>query len=137
MALFTPTTRKVRFGVSALLVLWGALWLWFAGAHLFGPETDRSLIHFVAFGIPLAALVALGIALPRSGGLALVAGSAFSYWFFSGAAAALLLSTPALLLGAALIWVGPWSRLNRPQNDPHQQQEQEADRAPPRSGDSA
>jgi hypothetical protein len=97
----------IRIVATALLLLWGGFWLWFAGASIlseFDPATLATpLLRFV---LPLILLVALGIAAPRPGGILLIAASVYAAVYYDNTSARLLLALPAFLAGAALAIAG-------------------------------
>jgi hypothetical protein len=101
----------ISWGASLLTAIWGGFWVWFAVMHVFeGEGTGSSLIPVLSFAAPVLVLSILGMVFPRIGGLLLIPAAIFGAWFFDDAGARMLLATPALLLGAMLVWMGPWKR---------------------------
>lgn len=96
---------------SLLTVVWGGFWVWFALMHLFSGEGNADgLVPAALFALPVLLLSLLAVATPRIAGIMLIPAAAFGAWFFDDPGARMLLATPALLLGAALIYTGPWRR---------------------------
>lgn len=107
-----PNHRALlRVAATALLLLWGGFWLWFAGASIiseFDPATVG--IPLLRFVLPLVALLALGVFTPRLGGVLLIAGSVFAAVYYDNTSARLLLALPMLVCGLGLAVAGPWVR---------------------------
>ena len=76
----------ISWGASLLTALWGG------------------------FTLPVLILSILAVVFPRIAGILLIPAAAFGAWFFDDPGARMLLATPALLLGATLIYAGPWRR---------------------------
>lgn len=98
-------------GASLLTVLWGGFWVWFALMHILdGENTAADLVPVLLFTAPVLILSLLALIFPRFGGLLMIPAAMFGAWFFDDAGARMLLATPALVLGATLVWLGPWKR---------------------------
>lgn len=98
-------------GASLLTVLWGGFWIWFALMHILdGENTAADLVPMLLFATPVLILSLLALIFPRIGGLLMIPAAMFGAWFFDDAGARMLLATPALVLGATLVWLGPWKR---------------------------
>ena len=96
---------------SLLTVLWGGFWVWFALMHILdGENTAADLIPVLLFTLPVLIMSMLALIFPRIGGLLMIPAAMFGAWFFDDAGARMLLATPALVLGATLVWLGPWKR---------------------------
>ncbi len=107
----TVPERVISWGASLLTALWGVFWVWFALMHIFGPESGAAdIVPALLFATPVLVLSILALVLPRVGGLLLIPGAVFGSWFFDDPGARMLLATPALVLGATLVWMGPWKR---------------------------
>ncbi|MHA7814577.1 MAG: hypothetical protein ACX94C_14425 [Phycisphaerales bacterium] len=101
----------ISWGASLLTAAWGGFWVWFALMHVFDAEsTTADLLPVVLFTLPVLILSILAVVSPRIGGLLMLPAAVFGAWFFDDAGARMLLATPALLLGATLVWLGPWKR---------------------------
>jgi hypothetical protein len=101
----------LSWGASLLTVVWGGFWVWFALMHILGDDSSASdIMPVLLFAAPVLILSLLALALPRLGGLLMIPAAVFGAWFFDDAGARMLLATPALLLGATLVWLGPWRR---------------------------
>jgi len=101
----------ISWGASLISVLWGMFWLWFALMHILdGSDTSASIMPVVIFSLPVLLLSMLALTMPRIGGILMIPAAVFGAWFFDDAGARMLLATPALLLGATLIYAGPWRR---------------------------
>lgn len=101
----------ISWGASLLTALWGGFWVWFALMHVFdGESTAADLLPVALFTLPVLILSILALAFPRIGGLLMLPAAVFGAWFFDDAGARMLLATPALILGATLVWLGPWRR---------------------------
>ena len=101
----------LSWGASLLTVVWGGFWVWFALMHILGDDRSASdIMPVLLFAAPVLILSLLALALPRLGGLLMIPAAIFGAWFFDDAGARMLLATPALLLGATLVWLGPWRR---------------------------
>ena len=101
----------ISWGASLLTAIWGGFWVWFALMHIFDNEsTAADLIPVMTFAAPVLILSILALIFPRIGGLVLIPSAIFGAWFFDDAGARMLLATPALVLGATLVWLGPWKR---------------------------
>lgn len=101
----------ISWGASLLTVAWGCFWIWFALMHILGPESSAAdIMPVLLFAAPVLVLSLLALITPRVGGLLMLPAAVFGAWFFDDAGARMLLATPALLLGATLVWLGPWKR---------------------------
>lgn len=101
----------ISLGASLLTVAWGGFWVWFALMHLFSEESSAAtLVPAALFALPVLVLSLLALIMPRIGGILLLPAAVFGAWFFDDPGARMLLATPALLLGATLIYTGPWRR---------------------------
>ena len=101
----------ISWSASLLTALWGGFWVWFALMHVFdGESTAADLLPVALFTLPVLILSILALAFPRIGGLLMLPAAVFGAWFFDDAGARMLLATPALILGATLVWLGPWRR---------------------------
>jgi len=101
----------ISWGASLLTAAWGGFWVWFALMHVFDAEsTTADLLPVALFTLPVLILSILAVVFPRIGGLLMLPAAVFGAWFFDDAGARMLLATPALLLGATLVWLGPWKR---------------------------
>ncbi len=101
----------ISWGASLLTAAWGGFWVWFALMHILDDQsTPADLLPVALFALPVLILSILALALPRIGGLLMLPAAVFGAWFFDDAGARMLLATPALLLGATLVWLGPWKR---------------------------
>ncbi|HCT45728.1 MAG TPA: hypothetical protein DF699_10995, partial [Phycisphaerales bacterium] len=101
----------ISWGASLLTALWGGFWVWFALMHIFdGQSTAADLLLVALFTLPVLILSILAVVFPRIAGILLIPAAAFGAWFFDDPGARMLLATPALLLGATLIYAGPWRR---------------------------
>jgi len=101
----------ISWGASLLTAIWGGFWVWFAVLHVFEGDTYAAeLMPVITFAAPVLILSLLAVVFPRIGGLLLIPAAIFGAWFFDDAGARMLLATPALLLGAMLVWMGPWKR---------------------------
>ncbi len=97
----------LRIAATALLLLWGGFWLWFAGASILSEFDPATLaIPLFRFVLPLVLLIALGIATPRLGGILLIAASVYAVIYYDNTSARLLLALPAFLAGVALAIAG-------------------------------
>ena len=100
----------ISWGLSLLTLTWGGFWVWFALMSAIGSESGAELVPFVLFATPVLVLSLLALLFPRRGVILMMPAAMFGAWFFDDAGARMLLATPALALGAALIWIGPWRR---------------------------
>ncbi|MCR9074672.1 MAG: hypothetical protein NXI07_01400 [bacterium] len=101
----------ISWSASLLTALWGGFWVWFALMHVLdGESTAADLLPVALFTLPVLILSILALAFPRIGGLLMLPAAVFGAWFFDDAGARMLLATPALILGATLVWLGPWRR---------------------------
>jgi hypothetical protein len=101
----------LSWGASVLTVVWGGFWVWFALMHILADNASASdIAPVVLFAAPVLVLTLLALIFPRIGGLLMIPAAIFGAWFFDDAGARMLLATPALLLGATLVWMGPWKR---------------------------
>lgn len=101
----------ISWGASLLTAAWGGFWIWFAFMHILGDDASAAdILPALLFATPVLILSLLAIATPRLGGLLLLPTAVFGAWFFDDPGARMLLATPALLLGATLVWLGPWKR---------------------------
>ena len=101
----------ISWGASLLTVAWGGFWIWFALMHILGPESSAAdMMPVLLFATPVLILALLALIMPRVGGMLMIPAAIFGAWFFDDAGARMLLATPALLLGATLVWLGPWRR---------------------------
>jgi hypothetical protein len=79
--------------------------------HILADNASASdIAPVVLFAAPVLVLTLLALIFPRIGGLLMIPAAIFGAWFFDDAGARMLLATPALLLGATLVWMGPWKR---------------------------
>lgn len=105
----------MSWGASLLTALWGGFWVWFAVMHILdGESTAADIVPVFLFATPVLILSLLALAMPRLGGLLMLPAAVFGAWFFDDPGARMLLATPALLLGATLVWLGPWKRRGLP-----------------------
>ena len=103
--------RVISWGASLLTVVWGGFWVWFALMHILADNASASdIAPVLLFATPVLILAVLALIFPRIGGLLMIPAAIFGAWFFDDAGARMLLATPALLLGATLVWMGPWKR---------------------------
>ncbi len=103
--------RTISWGASVLTALWGGFWVWFALMHLVDASDNAAdILPVLLFALPVLLLALLAITMPRIGGIALMPAAIFGAWYFDDPGARMLLATPALLLGATLIYTGPWRR---------------------------
>lgn len=94
-----------------MTALWGGFWVWFALMHVLdGENTAADLVPAILFAAPVLILSMLALIFPRIGGILMIPAAVFGAWFFDDAGARMLLATPALALGATLVWLGPWKR---------------------------
>lgn len=101
----------LSWGASLLTAVWGGFWVWFALMHILSDKASASdIAPVMLFATPVLVLTLLALIFPRIGGLLMIPAAIFGAWFFDDAGARMLLATPALLLGATLVWMGPWKR---------------------------
>jgi hypothetical protein len=101
----------ISWGASVLTVFWAGFWVWFALMHLTdGSDNAADFMPVLTFALPVLLLSMLAVVTPRIAGMILIPAAIFGAWFFNDPGARMLLATSALLLGAALVYIGPWRR---------------------------
>lgn len=99
--------RFTRWGASALLVVWGAFWGWFVGAHLVG-EWPASIWPAGALLVAVVATAVTALRWPRHGGALALAFGGFALWRFWAATPGVLAAWAGvpMIAGAALLLAG-------------------------------
>lgn len=116
-----PGHNIISWAASLLVVTWAALWLTFTLLYRFSDDaTSDDNLPVLSFSAPMIVLAILSVLTPRVGGLLLVPSGVFAAWFFASTSAQAVLAAPAIVLGLALVWAGPWRRRlrgNRPRTN--------------------
>ncbi len=103
--------RIVRWSGTAVICAWAAFWTWFC-FNVAASEGGQSWLY--GGGVIVVSLAIAGAILrwPRIGGALAIAAGLFSFWFFPGAQAALLMGLPPII-GGGLAAAGAWALRNR------------------------
>lgn len=104
---------RVRAVASALLILWGGLWVLFAVVSMvrLGPHLGWNVM-FIA--LPLTSLVCITLVWPRVGGIVLILAGLFAIEFLGHGFTLATVALPAVVLGVAHVLIG----LMQPPADP-------------------
>ncbi|MBX3405276.1 MAG: hypothetical protein KF869_00825 [Phycisphaeraceae bacterium] len=100
--------RAVRWSGTAVVCAWAAFWTWFC-FNVAMSEGGQSWLYGGGVILVSLGIAAATVRWPRIGGALAVGAGVFSFWFFPGADAALLMACPPIIggmLAAAGAWMG-------------------------------
>lgn len=103
--------RIIRWSGTALICAWAGFWTWFC-FNVAASEGGQSWLYGGGVIVVSLAIAAATLRWPRIGGALAIAAGLFSFWFFPGAQAALLMGLPPIV-GGALAAAGAWVMRNR------------------------
>jgi hypothetical protein len=95
---------------TGIVLAWAGFWNVFAVGHLFNADAGNALGPMLALSLPVTIVTFLAISAPKFGGLLLLPLAMLSSTYFSNTGLRLLFAGPAIFMGAALIYSGPWIR---------------------------
>lgn len=106
-----PSMKNIMCLLATLIVLvWAGLWNIFSFSHMFSEQASQLLGPMLALSIPLTLITFLTISTPKLGGLLLLPFAMMSSVYFHDQAQRFLFAAPAIFMGAALVYSGPWVR---------------------------
>lgn len=98
--------RAARWSGTAVVCAWAAFWTWFC-FNVAMSEGGQSWLYGGGVILVSLGIAAATVRWPRIGGALAVGAGVFSFWFFPGAQAALLMGCPPII-GGALAAAGAW-----------------------------
>ena len=120
--IWTPRLRipRLRFPKSStitcwlatgVILAWAGFWNVFSISHILSSDAGSNLLGpMLALSLPVTLITFLAVAAPKFGGFLLFPLAMISGMYFNEPGLRLLFAGPAIFMGAALVYSGPWIR---------------------------
>jgi len=96
---------------TGVVLAWAGFWNVFSISHIFSSDAGSNLLGpMLALSLPVTLITFLAVAAPKFGGLLLFPLAMISGMYFNEPGLRLLFAGPAIFMGAALVYSGPWFR---------------------------
>lgn len=96
---------------TGVILAWAGFWNVFSISHIFSSDAfSNQLGPMLALSLPVTLVTFLAVSAPKFGGLLLFPLAMLSGMYFSEPGLRLLFAGPAIFMGAALVYSGPWIR---------------------------
>jgi hypothetical protein len=108
---FPKSTTITCWLATGVILAWAGFWDVFSISHLFGSDAgSNQLGPMLALSLPVTLVTFLAVSAPKLGGLLLLPLAMLSSTYFNEPGLRLLFAGPAIFMGAALVYSGPWVR---------------------------
>lgn len=107
---FPKSTTITCWLATGVILAWAGFWNAFSISHVFSSEAGNPLGPMLALSLPVTLVTFLAVAAPKLGGLMLFPLAMLSSLYFNEPGLRLLFAGPAIFMGAALVYSGPWVR---------------------------
>jgi hypothetical protein len=108
---FPKSTTITCWLATGVILAWAGLWNVFSISHLFSSDAASNLLGpMLALSLPVTLVTFLVVSAPKFGGLLLFPLAMLSSVYFNEPGLRLLFAGPAIFMGAALVYSGPWIR---------------------------